>query len=67
MSDELVYNETKSLLVRHDSRGVVPIMYLFTYFFRCMLMHLLICLKPFFKKKKYFQVTEHVLPFTFAP
>lgn len=64
MSDELVYNETKSLLVRHDSQGVVPIVYLFTYFFRCMLKHLLICLNMF---KKYFQVTEHVLPFTFAP
>lgn len=57
MSDELVYNETKSLLVRHDSQGGVPIMHLFTYFFRCMLKHLLICLKHF-KKKIYFHVTE---------
>lgn len=64
MSDELVYNETKSLLVRHDSQGGVPIMYLFTYFFRCMLKHLLICLKHFLKK--YFHVTE-CEHFSFAP
>lgn len=30
MSDELVYNETKSLPVTHDSLGVVPVVHIHT-------------------------------------
>lgn len=37
MSDELVYNETKSLPVTHESWGVVPVLYVFAYLPRCFL------------------------------